>query len=174
MDYINEKQSKSKTLDLLKCMSLLVCSSLGAILILAFILACLFMAAPAMGSCQDRTIPGLTSIKLPKTYRTAGGIPVRRIICHTSMKKPLALAFKCLRDNRDLDLIESIDGCYCYRNIRGTNRLSNHAHGRAIDINAKSTIPQAVSDCFKQADFIWGGDWKFRPDPMHFELPSGE
>ena len=174
MDYINERRSRLTVLDLLKCMSLLACSSLGATLILVTILACLFMDSLAMGQCQDRTIPGLVTIDLPPGYKTGLGNPIRSVTCHDSMKEPLAKAFTCLRDNGRLNLITTIDGCYCYRNIRGTDRLSNHAHGRAIDINAATTTPPEVAECFKQAGFIWGGDWKFRPDPMHFELPSGE
>ena len=72
-------------------------------------------------------------------------------------------------------------GGYNYRNIRGSNRLSEHATGNAIDINATvnalgSTthdFPPNVSEIAAKYGLAWGGDWKRRPDPMHFEYIAG-
>ena len=65
------------------------------------------------------------------------------------------------------------------RNIRGSNKLSQHAFGNAIDINpysgngfgvgAKTDLPPNVSAMAAKHGLTWGGDWKGRPDPMHFE-----
>ncbi len=68
-------------------------------------------------------------------------------------------------------------GGYNYRNIRGSNKLSEHATGNAIDINAatnalgssQTDMPPDVSQMAAKYGLIWGGDWKTRPDPMHFE-----
>lgn len=80
-----------------------------------------------------------------------------------------------------------------YRTIAKTNRLSNHAFGRAIDINPAINpyirddyrsppgveydplLPGAIVAegkivvYFKKRGWTWGGDWKDRKDYMHFE-----
>jgi len=74
--------------------------------------------------------------------------------------------------------ISKCAGTYNPRKVRGSKtKWSNHAFGAAIDINAeengfnaKSTIPQPVVDAFKRQGARWGGDYKTRKDPMHFEF----
>lgn len=69
------------------------------------------------------------------------------------------------------------DGGFNYRNIRGGDTLSQHAFGNAIDINAATNplgsratdMPPNISDMARSRGLEWGGDWKSRPDPMHFE-----
>jgi len=80
-----------------------------------------------------------------------------------------------------------------YRFVANTKRLSNHATGRAIDINpwqnpqiikdvaspagaeynpnAKGTISKnsIVVKLFKEKGWDWGGNWKIRTDYQHFE-----
>jgi hypothetical protein len=84
--------------------------------------------------------------------------------------------------------VEPIDGGtlddwgYCFRNVRGTtDKLSNHASGTAIDLNAtkhplghagtftpmQTVLIQALS---KKYGLKWGGDYKNRKDEMHFEI----
>jgi hypothetical protein len=68
-------------------------------------------------------------------------------------------------------------GGYNYRNIAGTNRLSNHAYGRALDVNwtdnargTKGKIDPTLARTLAQKHgMVWGGDWS-NPDPMHFEI----
>lgn len=72
-------------------------------------------------------------------------------------------------------------GGFNYRNIRGSDKLSQHAFGTAIDINAatnalgsrQTDIPDAAALAQKYG-LEWGGNWKSRPDPMHFEWAGGE
>jgi len=84
-------------------------------------------------------------------------------------------------------------GGYYWRPIAGTNRLSAHSFGIAVDINvavshywrnelggaagephdwrparARNLIPHAVVEIFERHGFIWGGKW-FHYDTMHFE-----
>ena len=85
-------------------------------------------------------------------------------------------------------LIEPIDGGtlddwgYAFRMVRGsTDRLSCHSSGTAIDLNA-TKHPLGKYDTFpaekvpmiralaKKYGLKWGGDFKSRPDDMHFEL----
>ena len=85
-------------------------------------------------------------------------------------------------------LIEPIDGGtlddwgYAFRMVRGsTDRLSCHSSGTAIDLNA-TKHPLGKAGTFqaekipmlralaKKYGLKWGGDFKSRPDDMHFEV----
>jgi hypothetical protein len=86
------------------------------------------------------------------------------------------------------ELIEPIDGGqlddwgYAFRMIRGsTDKLSNHSSGTAIDLNAtkhalgkRGTFPAEkvpmIRALAKKYGMIWGGDFRSRPDEMHFEM----
>jgi len=79
-------------------------------------------------------------------------------------------------------------GTFNWRKISGTNRLSAHSFGIAIDINTKyanywrwdtpknprqkldyrNRIPMKVIKIFEKHGFIWGGKW-YHYDTMHFE-----
>jgi hypothetical protein len=67
-------------------------------------------------------------------------------------------------------------GCYYPRFIAGSNTLSNHAFGLALDLNVPGNqrgtvgeMDRGVVDAFKKWGFAWGGDWNYT-DPMHFEM----
>ena len=76
-------------------------------------------------------------------------------------------------------------GTYNYRLIAGTNQLSPHSYGIAIDlaVNKKdywkwsskadgdkrlSSYPSEIVEVFERNNFIWGGKWGHF-DIMHFE-----
>jgi hypothetical protein len=84
-------------------------------------------------------------------------------------------------------------GGFYWRTIAGTNRLSGHAFGIAVDINVnlsdywrnelhgvtgepdnwrstrpRNRIPFDIVDIFERHGFIWGGKW-YHYDTMHFE-----
>lgn len=78
-------------------------------------------------------------------------------------------------------------GTYNCRTIAGTNRVSAHGHGIAIDIAVKQSdywrwnrpgpdgayayknkIPMEIVRIFERNGFIWGGKWHHY-DTMHFE-----
>lgn len=78
-------------------------------------------------------------------------------------------------------------GGFSWRLIAGTDHLSMHAFGSAIDINVgysdywrwhwlgasgripyKNRIPMAIVALFEEYGFIWGGRW-YHYDTMHFE-----
>lgn len=75
-------------------------------------------------------------------------------------------------------------GGFNYRNIRGGQKLSQHAFGTAIDINADENprvapgaalvtdLPANTADLAKKWGLEWGGTWH-RPDAMHFEYTGG-
>jgi hypothetical protein len=76
-------------------------------------------------------------------------------------------------------------GTFNYRNIAGTNRLSPHAFGIAIDLASSKydywkwasykdgekrllTYPKELVNIFENHNFIWGGKWNHF-DILHFE-----
>lgn len=77
-----------------------------------------------------------------------------------------------------------MDGAFYWRSIAGTDRLSAHSYGIAIDLNAKqatywrwskqrphplqNSFSPALVALFEKHGFIWGGKWNHY-DLMHFE-----
>lgn len=110
--------------------------------------------------------------------------PLKYLLFHKKAAPALSAALNDIwqyvgRDQGKLDHdgVSSTAGTYCCRKIRGSDRWSNHAFGGAIDLDAehngffagKGTIPQYVIDAFDRVGFRWGGNYKGRTDPMHFE-----
>lgn len=88
---------------------------------------------------------------------------------------------KCGHDQKAVDKTGASDygGCYNPRPIAGSSNWSNHSWAAAIDLspgsngfNMKSTLSTIVIDAFKKQGALWGGDYKGRKDPMHFEFVS--
>ncbi|WP_243310357.1 M15 family metallopeptidase [Fundidesulfovibrio agrisoli] len=78
-----------------------------------------------------------------------------------------------------------VSGTFAWRQIAGTQRLSMHSFGAAIDLNAKvntywqwykgndplglrKAFPAEVVEVFERHGFVWGGKWA-EFDIMHFE-----
>jgi len=76
-------------------------------------------------------------------------------------------------------------GTFCWREIAGTDRLSAHSFGAAIDLNPhepywrwerrpetvpakRLAFPPGIVAAFEAEGFVWGGKWA-RFDLMHFE-----
>jgi len=80
--------------------------------------------------------------------------------------------------------IEKLGGTYNRRKIAGTDRLSAHSFGIAIDLNPDfarywrwdtkrsnyrpEEFPVSIVEIFERHGFIWGGKWSHY-DSMHFE-----
>jgi hypothetical protein len=89
---------------------------------------------------------------------------------------------KCGHDFKAVDRTGASDfgGCFNIRPIAGSKgSWSNHSWACAIDLspgsngfNMKSTLSTIVVTAFKNQGFLWGGDYKGRKDPMHFEAVS--
>jgi hypothetical protein len=69
------------------------------------------------------------------------------------------------------------DWSYVNRPIRGRSAPSNHSWGLAIDIDAtqfplgsRKRLPEWIVEKFREHGFEYGGNWRRRPDPMHFEF----
>jgi hypothetical protein len=69
-------------------------------------------------------------------------------------------------------------GVYAWRPQRGAKRLSRHCWGIAIDLDVADNplgakvakMHPAVVAAFRAQGFEWGGSWRSRKDPMHFEF----
>lgn len=111
----------------------------------------------------------------------------------------------CLIDDFDADddisMAANNSSAFCYRVISGTDKLSNHSYGLAVDINplynpyikssgqvlpkeSEAFADRSISNpyyltsedtcvkIFKKYGFTWGGDWKNSKDYQHFERTS--
>jgi hypothetical protein len=114
------------------------------------------------------------------------GLPVR---VHRKVAPALERVAKRLATAREHDpslrpFLRRLSGGFAERTIAGTDRLSAHAFGIAIDLDKsmsdywrwqrkgphrwRNRIPQAIVDAFEAEGFIWGGRW-YHYDTMHFE-----
>ena len=101
---------------------------------------------------------------------------------------PLLVGFAAEFHNliEELDVGASDDWGFAYRDVRGVpGKLSNHASGTAVDLNATQhplgkvgTFPPEkvpmIRALAKKYGMTWGGDYRGRKDEMHFEIALGE
>jgi peptidoglycan LD-endopeptidase CwlK len=109
------------------------------------------------------------------------------------IKSVIPIGSKFATDDKKSTALNNSCG-FNYRYIAGTDRLSNHSFGRAIDINPwlnpyirsdyrqggeyNPTTPGTITadselvQFFKAHGWEWGGDWIDRKDYMHFEKPA--
>ena len=124
---------------------------------------------------KDQAEIGIKSYAIPGTQL--------KIRCAEAVA-PLIVGF-CTEFN---ELIEELDDGqlddwgYAFRDVRGVpGKLSNHASGTAVDLNARShslgkmgTFPiekvPMLRALAKKCGLFWGGDFKNRADEMHFEI----
>lgn len=147
-------------------------------------------AGPLFGS-NDNTatsaapIGAVTRMALPAVGATKTGIPLSEIQAAGGLTAKVSSAyaprFQGLLD--DLKAagykVSSLgEGGYSYRNVAGTNNLSKHSFGEALDINPRQNpwsnkfqtdLPANVNDLAKKNGLTWGGTWN-KPDTMHFQV----
>jgi hypothetical protein len=118
-------------------------------------------------------------------YMEIGVIP-KRIYCNRDMIEPLSKAFHNLIQTGHVSELKTWDGCFNIRKKRGLSSMSLHSWGIAVDLNqsdnqlgktydqliteGKKPFTEGFLQCFRNAGFDCGGDWKSRPDRMHFQL----
>ena len=124
---------------------------------------------------KDQAEIGIKSYPVPGTER--------KLRCASAVA-PLLIGFA----SEFHSLIEPIDDNglddwgYAFRMVRGTtDKLSNHASGTAIDLNAAKhplgqvgtfelgKVPMLRALAHKYG-LTWGGDYKGRKDEMHYEI----
>lgn len=147
-----------------------------------------------------------------KHYDLNGEVKVGQIVINKSIEKDAREIFEMMFEMKfpiekmepivlyDWDDNKSMEAnntsAFNYRFIAGTNRLSNHSFGRALDINPRmnpvyyndgrmsppngtrdTTLPDTfhkdhpIVKEFKKRGFRWGGDWNSLKDYHHFDRP---
>lgn len=116
------------------------------------------------------------------------GVIPKRLYCNKDIVQPLSAAFKNLIDRKFVDELKTFDGCFNIRKKRGLTSMSLHSWGLACDMNSshnmlgksriellkmgKVPFSEGFFQCFRDAGFDCGADWKSRPDFMHVQLKS--
>jgi D-alanyl-D-alanine carboxypeptidase/Putative peptidoglycan binding domain len=107
-----------------------------------------------------------------------------RMQFHTLAAAQLQALWAAWESARLLERVLTYDGAYNPRFVRGsTTELSNHAFATAFDINQRwnplGAIPalagregsvRELVEIANEHGFFWGGNFKNRPDGMHFEV----
>lgn len=139
-----------------------------------------FFGDPGAGEVAAQLVPVVPPFKF--TYE---GKPFPRFMIHKKAAPAFARALQKIWDyvGHDQALLDRLRvsttaGSYNPRKVRGSDtKWSNHAFGGAVDVNSEqngfgedgSRMPKFVVAAFKSEGFSWGGDYKSRKDPMHFE-----
>lgn len=99
--------------------------------------------------------------------------------CHRLLRPVLRYALQRAGRASDYVIRDNMSWGYSYRVIAGTNTLSTHAYGIAVDVNVpfnprgtRGNIPQKFVRIMRRWGFEWGGEWDYS-DPMHFEWRLG-
>jgi hypothetical protein len=107
------------------------------------------------------------------------GKPVTHAHCHHLLIENFQQAFQQIKDKGLIDQVTNYGGIYQVRSKRGQKKLSTHSWGIAIDLEpdkyplkSKNRFSDEVIQIFKDAGFVYGGDFKSRLDPMHFQFCS--
>jgi peptidoglycan L-alanyl-D-glutamate endopeptidase CwlK len=134
-----------------------------------------------------------------------------QLVVHAELAADVENIFRALLDRRfpihhmvpiaaygwsdDVSMAANNTSAFNYRVIAGTDQLSHHATGRAIDVNPvqnpyvgvdgavspagaaynlgqQGTVTDVVVSVFKSYGWEWGGDWGDRKDWQHFQKPA--
>ena len=122
----------------------------------------------------------IVSFDLPYTLRYEGQA-VTHSRCHRAAVDNFVQALSNVQAAGLADQFVEYNGIYARRAIRGqSSHPSLHSWGVAIDMGASThplggsaTWPQGILDAFSAAGFFWGGNFRSRKDPMHFQLATG-
>lgn len=117
--------------------------------------------------------------KIKAAFSHVKNFPVKNFYTNRDMIAPLLGALNNLINRGLTKQLNSWDGIFNIRSQRGYTVQSLHSWGIAIDVNAATnplghvgTLSKEFVAAWKDAGFNWGGDWKSRKDPMHFELAN--
>ena len=98
---------------------------------------------------------------------------------HSRTKPALDRVYQNILNSGTWYQIGSGSGSWNWRNVGGRRGMSHHAVGNALDINPASNpytldgrlitnMPPAWVRAWEDADFCWGGTWRWSKDTMHF------
>lgn len=103
-----------------------------------------------------------------------------RARCHHLLIDNFVKAFQTLVDQKLDHYAQDYGGIFAQRPIRGQpSHPSTHSWGIAVDLEPQEyplgslkRFPQEVVDVFRSCGFFYGGDFKGRKDPMHFQFAT--
>ena len=106
--------------------------------------------------------------------------PADKIYINKEFEAKLFIAFKNLEAKGLHTEINTFDGCFVQRPVRGMSVPSLHSWAMAIDLNAateklsqeKTNWTDEFVNTMESAGLYWGGTWH-RKDSMHFALYNG-
>jgi hypothetical protein len=135
------------------------------------------------GEFAARVVSG-GRIEVDERWRRANIVKTRiplvgKVTCHRKFVVQVRKGLKAIAEAGAANGIrpEEFAGCYSARFIGSdpSGRLSSHAWGAAVDLNAGSnpfgsepTMDARIVRLLKEEGLNWGGDWLV-PDGMHFE-----
>lgn len=136
------------------------------------------------GDCADpdfeRTQLASFELPYPLVYTGDAGVAslVHRTRAHRLVVENFQRAFIEIKNAGLEKEATNFGGIYARRSIRGRSaHASAHSWGIAIDLEPRKfplgsseRMPDAVVEIFRRAGFFYGGDFKSRKDPMHFQL----
>ena len=146
-------------------------------------------------------------------YDYEGRVKKGELVCNQAIAHDLLCIFRALFSRGypiySIRLVDDFDGddeasmqanntsCFNYRNVFGTNKLSRHAFGMAVDINPLQNpcvrgsriqpktateyvdrtrdFPHKIDEndfckeVFTSFGFRWGGNWRYVKDYQHFD-----
>ena len=121
----------------------------------------------------------------PPWQMTYEGQPVKGVRIHQKCADSLRAVFDDIAVQVGNDWSQLPDGAvkfsgsYNFRPVRGSSRLSCHAFGAAIDMDAENnpmsttgdlgTMSPIVVGAFERQGWVWGGRFHSRQDSMHFQ-----
>lgn len=135
------------------------------------------------GSLSDPNFEAknIVQFSLPYTLFYAGK-PVTKTRAHKLVVDNFVQAFQNVQDAGLADRFTEFNGIFAQRPIRGQpQHPSLHSWGVAIDMGASThplgsvtaTWPDGILAAWKAAGFFWGGEFRARKDPMHWQLATG-
>lgn len=102
------------------------------------------------------------------------------IVCHKLVADNFIQVFTQIEAAGLQDQAKNFGGIYNQRNIRGQIHPSLHSWAIAIDLEpdkyplgSNKRFPDSIIKIFHDAGFFYGGDFKNRKDPMHWQFATG-
>lgn len=108
-------------------------------------------------------------------------VPVRTSQCHRLVVDNFIEVFNRIKCAGFENQVKNYSGIFNKRPITGYPSFpSTHSWGIAIDLEASKyprgsndRFPEPIVKIFQNCGFFYGGDFKSRKDPMHFQLCRG-
>ena len=105
---------------------------------------------------------------------------VTRVTCHDLLTETLRAALRAIDEAGKWPALHTYGGGFNFRPKRGSSEISLHAWGIAWDFDPEhnklgtaGTMDATIADIFATNGFFWGGKFKGRKDPMHFQYATG-